>query len=125
MPRNRVWRRWLWWTPLIALACSGCAQIMLDAQAAQSRATAAQRVGLLGPADPLPQCLAYLLGSFSSSETKSALSPPFAGLLDTAVALYILDSVTQAGTQSDTLDRQCGPVAIKLLKNSGRRAPGL
>lgn len=109
----------------MVLLLSGCAQLSVDLQAAQARATAAQAAGLLGPNDPLPKCLAYFVGATSAQSGLAVLKPPFAGVLDAGVDLYIIDAMSQAGGTSDALDQACGGIAVKILKNAGRRAPGL
>lgn len=103
----------------------GCTAVTLDLQAAQTRAKAAQAAGLLGPTDPLPQCLDYFVGVASPTGPSAILKGPFAGLIDIGTDLYILDAQVQGGASSDALDRMCAPVAMKILKNAGRRAPGL
>lgn len=112
--------------PLLCLVTLvGCAQVSLDLQAAQARAHAAQAAGLLSAADPLPMCLDYFAGAVAPTGPGAVLKPPFAGVVDLGTDLYIIDAMTQAGGASDALDQKCGGVAAKLLKNAGRRAPGL
>lgn len=110
----------------LALALlSGCAAVERDLAGAQARAQAAQAAGLLGPNDPLVPCLTYFGGVVGPQGPGAVLKPPFAGVIDAGTDLYILDSLSQGGGQSDMLDSMCGPVAVKILKNAGRRAPGL
>lgn len=112
--------------PLLCLSLfSGCAAVDADLLAASTRAQAAQAAGLLGPNDPLVPCLQYFQGALSASGGLAILKPPFAGLIDVGTDLYIIDAMTQAGGTSDKLDALCGGVAMKILKNAGRRAPGL
>lgn len=111
---------------LLSLAVlSGCTAVSLDLQGALTRAQAAQTAGLLGPNDPLVPCLQYFIGATSASGPSAILKPPFAGIIDAGTDLYIIDAMAQGGGQSDVLDMKCGPVAMKVLKNAGRRAPGL
>jgi hypothetical protein len=110
----------------LIVSLTGCTAVSVDLQGAQTRAHAAQAQGLLGPNDPLPACLDYFVGAAGAiTAPGSALKPPFAGVVDFGVEGYILDALTQAGGVSDTLDKQCGGVAMKILKNAGRRLPGL
>jgi uncharacterized protein YceK len=109
----------------VALGLTGCSVVALDLQGAQARAKAAQAAGLLGPNDPLVPCLQYFAGATSAHGGLAVLKGPFAGLIDVGTDLYILDALAQAGGTSDTLDAMCGGVAMKILKNAGRRAPGL
>lgn len=112
--------------PLLCLATlAGCAQLSVDLQAAQARAKAAQAAGLLSASDPLPPCLDYFVGVVGPQGPSAVLKGPFAGPVDFGVDVYILDALTQAGGTSDSLDAKCGGVAVKILKNAGRRAPGL
>ena len=117
-------RRWLCLL-MCALTVPGCAAVQLDLQGASARAQAAQAAGLLGPNDPLVPCLHYFAGAAGPQGGLAILKGPFAGLIDIGTDLYILDAMAQAGGVSDQLDAMCGGVAMKILKNAGRRAPGL
>lgn len=108
---------------LSGLVLTGCAAVARDLEAARDRALAAQTAGLLGPNDPLPKCLAYFVGVTGAQS--AVLKGPFAGIIDLGTDIYILDAMSQAGGTSDALDQACGGVAVKILKNAGRRAPGL
>jgi hypothetical protein len=110
---------------LLAAILTGCTAVSVDLQGALTRAQAAQTAGLLGPNDPLVPCLTYFVGVVGPQGPSSVLKGPFAGVIDVGVDLYILDQQTQGGTSQDLLDKQCAPVALKVLKNAGRRAPGL
>ena len=107
------------------LVVTGCATVTRDLHEAQQRAHAAQVAGFLGPADPLPACLDYLVGTPMVGDLTAVLKPPFAGVIDLGVQAYILDAITQGSGVTDELDAKCGGVAIKILRNAGRRAPGL
>lgn len=112
-------------TAMSLLLLSGCAAIQIDLQGALLRAQSAQTAGLLSPSDPLVPCLQYFVGATGAQSGLSVLKGPFAGIVDMGTDLYIIDAMAQAGGVSDQLDTMCGPVAIKVLKNAGRRAPGL
>lgn len=110
---------------LALLLLTGCSAVQMDLQGAAIRATAAQSAGILSPSDPLVPCLKYWQGSLAAGGPIDILKPPFAGLIDLGVDAYILDSLVASGASSDALDSMCGPVANKIIKNIGRRAPGV
>lgn len=105
-------KRFLILTALLPLV-AGCAA--KDLKAASARAHKAVQVGVLPAADPLPGCLDYLIGS--SANLSSVLGAP-AGVVDEAVKLYILDAQYQSHAE---LDLKCGPVAITILRNVGKK----
>jgi hypothetical protein len=113
------------WLLGLVISLVGCTAVQRDLQGALTRAQAAQSAGLLGPTDPLVPCLQYFAGAASDQGQLALLKGPFAGIIDVGTDLYILDVMAQAGGTSDALDAMCGPVAMKVLKNAGRRAPGL
>lgn len=111
---------------IIAFALlGGCTAVTLDLQASLTRAQAAQAQGLLTKTDPLPTCLQYFVGVAGPQGPTSVLQGPFAGVIDVATDLYIINAQVSGGGSTDQLDAMCAPVALKLLKNAGRRAPGL
>jgi hypothetical protein len=110
---------------LIAATLTGCTAVSVDLQGALTRAQAAQAAGLLSPQDPLVPCLQYFQGALAAQGPAAVLKGPFAGVIDIGTDLYIIDAQMQGGATSDALDRMCAPVAAKILKNAGRRAPGL
>jgi hypothetical protein len=115
--------------PACALALivllTGCSAVSNDLQGALARAQAAQAAGLLQPADPIVPCLQYFVGISSASGPSAVLQGPFAGIIDIGTDVYIINAQVQSGPASDALDAKCAPIALKLLKNAGRRAPGL
>jgi len=107
--------------PLLVLLLSGCAALSADVQGAVTRANKAVTAGLLKADDPLPVCLAYIAGGVKAGQ--SVLGPPFSGVVDFGVDLYIIDESLQ--NDNPKMDALCAPVALKILKRGLRRLPGL
>ncbi len=102
---------------VLLLASAGCAVVTEDLTAASARAHKAVETSVLHVWDPLPVCLDYLL---SDASGLSGVLGQSAGLVDSAVELYILDSRYQ---DHEAMDRICGPVAIKILRNISKKLP--
>jgi len=107
--------------PLFMLLFSGCAALSADMQGAVTRAHNAVTAGMLKADDPLPVCLAYIAGSVKAGQ--AVLGPPFSGVVDFGVDLYIIDESLQ--NDNPQMDAKCAPVALKILKRGLRRLPGL
>ena len=102
----------------LLLASTGCAVVTEDLTAASARAYKAAGMNAIPVGDPLPLCLDYLLNDAKGLIWSEVLGPS-AGLVDSAVKLYILDSRYQ---EHEAMDRICGPVAVKILRNIGKKA---
>ena len=107
--------RRLLYAALLVLPLAGCAAVTTDLTAASARAHKAVDTKVLAADDPLPVCLDYLLADIGS--LSGVLGRP-AGLVDKAVELYILDAKYQNRAE---LDIKCGPVAIRILRNIGKK----